>query len=372
MKSCFLLLLACAAGVASAGTIFSVTDLGSLGGPAAQAFGLNASGTAVGSASTTFGYTHAFSSFGSGMTDLTLNTGASDGIASGINASGQIVGTQFVGGQPEAVVWSGGTPHAISGPGSYGTAINESGQVTGMLADGHAFVDSNGSFTELGALGWSAGYAINNAGQVAGYGQVSPGVFRGFVWTPSTGYVLIGTLGGANSYAMAINDAGQVAGSAQLPNGYSHAFVWTDGAIRDLGTLGLASFAYGIDASGDVVGYSYVNGAQHAFLFENGVMFDLNALIDPSPGWVLEAAYAINGRGEIVGSGLLNGVEHAFRLDYFEGYSGVTTTSVGATAPEPATWIIAAIGLALILSSRIRFRLRLRRRPPLRERELPE
>jgi probable HAF family extracellular repeat protein len=360
MKSICFVYLACAAGVASAGTTFNVTDLGSLGGSAAQAFGLNANGQAVGSASNLFGYTHAFTSSGSGMTDLTINTGASEGMASGINGAGQIVGTQFVNGQAIATIWINGIPHSIAGAGSYGTAINDFGQITGMLPDGQAFVMSNGSLAEFGVYSWSSGYGINSSGQVAGYGETAPGVFRGFVWTPSTGYVALGTLGGTNSYAMGINDAGQVAGNAQRGSGYSHAFLWTGGAMQDLGTLGLSSFAYGINAAGNVVGYSYADGAAHAFLFENGVMLDLNTLIDPSSGWVLSTAYAINASGQIAGSGLFNGVEHAFRLDYVEGY---TNAASGVSTPEPATWLIAIAGLALIVGSKIRIRPRRPRQP---------
>src|ERR1041384_6212835 len=103
---------------------------------------------------------------------------------------------------------------------------------------------------------------------------------------------------------MAINDAGEVAGSAQSGNGYMHAFVSSGGALQDLGSLGGSSYAYGINARGDVVGYSYAGGQAHAFLFEHGVMLDLNGLIDPSSGWVLTEAYGINASGQIVGSGL--------------------------------------------------------------------
>ena len=357
----------CAAGVASAGTIFSVTDLGSLGGSAAQAFSINAGGQAVGSASNMFGYTHAFSSSGGGISDLTFDTGAADGVASAINASGEIAGTQFIGGQAYATAWTNGAPQSVGLAGSYAMGINDPGIVTGMLSDGHAFAGSS----ELTVFDWSSGYAINNGGQVAGYAQVSPGVFRGFIWTPSTGVVVLGTFGGMNSYAMAINNAGDVAGNAQLADGFAHAFVSSGGALQDLGSLGGSSYAYGINARGDVVGYSYTDGQAHAFLFSRGVMLDLNNLIDASSGWVLTQAYGINANGQIAGSGLLNGVQHAFRLDRVGGHVEISGAAA-VDAPEPATWTIALGGLILIVSSRIRFQPRLRRPPKDQTRELPQ
>ena len=61
-----------ASGVAQAGIISSFTGLGSLGGSEAQAFGLNAGGAAVGSATNAFGCPHAFSNFGCAIADLAI------------------------------------------------------------------------------------------------------------------------------------------------------------------------------------------------------------------------------------------------------------------------------------------------------------
>ena len=126
------------------------------------------------------------------------------------------------------------------------------------------------------------------------------------------------------------------------------------------------SYAYGVNDSGIVVGYSDVDGSgdPHAFIFENGVMLDLNSLIDPSSGWILTEAYAINGSGEIVGEGLLDGVEHAFLLDPISGTqsAGVASdpasdsTASDAATPEPAPWTLLAIGLIAVVSSRLRLR----------------
>jgi probable HAF family extracellular repeat protein len=65
-----------------------------------------------------------------------------------------------------------------------------------------------------------------------------------------------------------------------------------------------------------IVGYSNVAGdlARHAFVFEDGVMKDLNGLIPPIPGLVLNAAQGINDAGQITVSGRLDGVNHAFLL----------------------------------------------------------
>ena len=352
------------AGFVSAGPIYSVTDLGSLGGSSAVAFGLSSNGQVVGAASTPFGFTHAFSSSGSGMSDLTAGTDASEGLALSVNSAGQIFGTEFIGGQAYATLWQNGTAQAVGAAGSYGTAINDAGQMAGMNSQGHAFITTDGVEQDLDGT-WSAAYGINNGGQAAGYTETTAGIFRGFVWSPATGYIVLGTLGGKSSYAMAINDTGQIAGSAQLPSGYLHAFLENNGTLQDLGTLGGASsYGYGINNAGDVVGYAALSsGDSHAFLFERGLMLDLNSLIDPSSGWVLTEAYAINGSGQIVGSGMLNGTQHAFRLDDQSGSVGDSSTGISSSVPEPGTWIVMLTGL---LGLTIRW-LQLHRRQPARQ-----
>jgi probable HAF family extracellular repeat protein len=360
-----------AARYAAAGTItYNVIDLGSLGGSDATAFSINQSGVAAGAAFNNFGYLHAFTNTGSGMNDLTVNTAAGEGSASSINSSGQVAGTQYVNGQAYATIWTNGVPQSAAGAGSYGTSINSSGEVAGMYTtggQGHAFVESNGTIQDLGTLGggsWSSAYGINDAGEIAGYGMTSSGAFRAFVWSPATGYTMLGTLGGSNSYAMAINSSGVIAGSSQLPSGYSHAFVANGNALIDLGTLGSNSYAYGINTEGDVVGYSTENSGDRAFLYRDGVMIDLNSLIDPNSGWILEQAYAINDNDQIVGEGLFDGVSHAFRLDDPPSANGATVTfSDPAPVPEPATWTVAALGLAALI---VRSRIRLRPRRPAR------
>jgi probable HAF family extracellular repeat protein len=82
--------------------------------------------------------------------------------------------------------------------------------------------------------------------------------------------------------------------------------------MLDLGTLsGGFSAALDINNRGQIVGDSN----NRAFLYQDGSMYDLNSLIDPSSGWVLESASAINDSGQIVGYGINSlGQEHAFLL----------------------------------------------------------
>ena len=74
-------------------------------------------------------------------------------------------------------------------------------------------------------------------------------------------------------------------------------------AFSDLGTLGGASStARGINDDGVVVGGSLITNddAYHGFVAVDGVMYDLNALIDPPESWEVIHALGINGRGDIV------------------------------------------------------------------------
>jgi probable HAF family extracellular repeat protein len=68
--------------------------------------------------------------------------------------------------------------------------------------------------------------------------------------------------------------------------------------VTNLGNLGGASYADGINNAGQIVGYSFLaNGTYHAFEYQGGVMTDLSPII----GGTNSAANAINASGQIVG-----------------------------------------------------------------------
>jgi probable HAF family extracellular repeat protein len=365
--------------------LYNVTDLGTLGGSTSVAYGLSPNGQVVGMSTTTFGNMHAVEFGLSGLTDLTVHSPAAEGLATGVNNGGQISGTQWIGGQAYATVWDNGLVQTIAGPGSYAQAIDAQGDIVGMLTasngQGHAFVTKNGSLTDLGTpLGgaWSSAYAMNNSASVAGYAMVGSSM-SAFVWSPATGYTILGTLGGANGFAMAINAFGVAAGHAQNAAGYLHAVIWSAGSVRDLGTLeGNASFAFGLNDTGEAVGYSSLPGnvQTDAFLFDGARMLDLNALIAPGSGWTLTQAYSINNGGQIVGAGMFDGVEHAFMVDLVTPQFGAAAVSATApavggfpsAAPEPPTWTFVLLGIAGIaircFLSIVRLPRRRKDRPP--------
>ena len=193
------------------------------------------------------------------------------------------------------------------------------------------------TITDLGTLGGiqSHGSGINASGTVTGDAATSGS-------NPSHAFLYdgtmhdLGTLGGTSSIGRGINASGQVTGGASTTNNFiQHAFLY-DGTMHDLGTLGGAdSDGYGINASGQITGYSETTGnaASDAFLYENSQMFDLNSLIPPSSGWVLEQGNGINDLGQITGYGTVGGQTHAFLL---------------TPVPEPSTFLLASLAFPAV------------------------
>lgn len=201
-----------------------------------------------------------------------------------------------------------------------GMAISADGDVAGILTVGsqqHAAIWSNGSFTDLGTLptGFnSQAFAINARGQVAGMASILQGnnaLGRAFLYSNGV-LVDLGTFGGTQSTAWGINARGQIVGAAQTTNS-NHAFLYSNGTLTDLGTLDGSngeSTAFAINNSGDIVGISRANLAngEHAFLYRNGKMVDLGTL-----GGETSTAHGINARGEVVGwSQTQGGLQHPF------------------------------------------------------------
>jgi probable HAF family extracellular repeat protein len=285
----------------------AMEDLGRNYGGISHGFAINGVGDVVGDS--TFGTSEAISHaalFRNGkIADLGTLKGEVYSRATGINASGQVVG--FSGAKPDdsstnrAFIWSAST---------------------GML--------------DIGTLGGASAQAfgINDSGFVTGTAQVADSsrleITHAFIYQPLSipgrnikKMVDLGTLGGNDSYGMAINANNHVVGYSTLNGGIDrvHAFLSDGRKMRDLGSFDGSvsgndqSYALGINMIDQVVGYSYIPARsgegdsasahpvkQVAFIYSQGEMMDLNGLIGPEAAkhYWLRAATAINNNGQIV------------------------------------------------------------------------
>lgn len=105
-------------------------------------------------------------------------------------------------------------------------------------------------------------------------------------------------VGTADSVGYGINASGQVVGYLTTLGGDQHAFLYNNISTLDLGTLGgITSVAYGINDAGQVVGGAEnLAGYQRPFSYAGGTMSDLGTL-----GGTSGYAAAINNDGQIVG-----------------------------------------------------------------------
>ena len=129
----------------------------------------------------------------------------------------------------------------------------------------------------------------------------------------------LGALPGLDySQAYDINESGNIVGrSYDYYVEQTRAFFYSDGVMEDLGALGgQRSYANALNNADQVVGQAQTGSGQwHPFLWEDGVIYDLNDLIPGGSAWELLSAKDINNAGWIVGSGTNPGGEqHAFLL----------------------------------------------------------
>ncbi len=109
---------------------------------------------------------------------------------------------------------------------------------------------------------------------------------------------------------------------------------------QNLGSLGGGSgVANALNNANQVVGWSQIaGGAQHAFLYSNHTMQDLNLLIPPLSGITLSSAVGIDATGQIVAYGTLaSGQTHEFLL-----------TPLEAPVAEPGTLAVFGIGIIVL------------------------
>ena len=279
------LCLVAAAGVASA-TTYTITDLGNLSGTSVT----NVAGIAtvggtkvvVGTAGNAWYWENGtMTSLASTLTTLCSNTGhgtysASD--ATGVNASGQIVGYYTN---------AGGT--------AFGFAYTLGSGAVNIL----------GSATSYGSVNNNS---VNSSGQVFGIASGLPNYNYIFYANGTTNPTQIAT---GYSGPGGINDSGWTT-VKDTPDAFIYNNAGGSWTFTDLGALAsYGSSGFGVDAHGDVVGFSGVTGGSatkgHAIYVPYngnatwGPMVDLGDLTGYYSGYTYGQANAINGSGRIVG-----------------------------------------------------------------------
>jgi probable HAF family extracellular repeat protein len=316
-----------------------------LGGPNSIAFGDNERFQSAGEAETSTPDPHGedFCGFGTRLTYLPFlwqdggmiqlpTLGGNNGVAMAISDWGEVAGfaenstpdpgcpaPQVLHFKP--VVWEKGVIHKLptfgGDPDGVAQEINDNGEVVGgsgtcatfntnflyNLVPVHALLWEKGKATDLGNLGGETGQAGGNI-------------------------------------AYDINYQGQVVGNSDLPGDKTfHAFLWTKRTgMQDLGTLSgdVASVSISINDAGSVVGASLdANFNPRAFLWEKGVMTDLNTLIAGDSPLYLLTGCSINSRGEITGLGLTStGETHTYLARPTHSVATSESTSQGVISPR--------------------------------------
>jgi probable HAF family extracellular repeat protein len=230
----------------------------------------------------------------------------------------------------------------LGGNNGEASAINNRGQIVGMAEDGTA--DSScpagtAGRTQLPVL-WENGRAhalplpagdadgfavwINDHGQAVGNaGNCSNSMAQAVSWENGSVTKLEDLGTGFGAIAFGNNNRGQIVGSVFADHGGAtrYAALWQNGVLTNLGTLpgDLSAIATGINDRGQVVGSTWNSSFNWSsvFIYQDGVMADLNTLFPKDSNLHATMANKINDRGQISGmatvkSGPDEGKLHAF------------------------------------------------------------
>ncbi len=221
--------------------------------------------------------------------------------------------------------WNNGQAIALSPLGSSNSgafAINDAGQVAGYTEKGGGFIATEWSNGQAIVLNNPAGstssgaYALNNVGQLVGYSTLN-GNLTATEWSNGQAIVLNYLPGSTFSLANGVNDAGQVVGQS-VTNGLSIATEWSNGKAIALGSLpgSRDNIASGINNAGQVVGMTGLtngNGAPTEWI--NGKATALGYL----PGSTNAEALAINNSGQVAGISWASGDNNVIATEWING-----------------------------------------------------
>src|SRR4030095_11057335 len=158
-------------------------------------------------------------------------------------------------------------------------------QAVGRYSAKHAVLWDNGSVVDIGNLGvelWNTPMAINQRGAIVAFFGTEPtdldeNYLRGFFWSKEEGIREVAPLplpGHISSQANGINERGQVVGFSCTLAADCRAFLWENGVLKNLNDLvapgfnGVLLFAQDINDLGEITGRAFdpATGLRRAFV----------------------------------------------------------------------------------------------------------
>lgn len=293
---------------------------------------------------------------------------AGAGMVYDVNSSGQVIGFSSVSGlnQNRGFVWQNGVTTYLSPLGdswySYAYAINDDGVVAGysnvkpvIWQDGTISVVTDNSYIEecrdinmngdLAMFGvWGVAYAyingttirlpqnaptgsgislyINDNGELAGSTSSDVGVpqwnnYHSYYWTRDNVCTQL-----PFDIVLGITNSGQVLGTNYSGNAN---YLWQNGHVQNLTDF----YASDINNQGLIYGCKFIPGHKIASIWDNGVITDINTLVDTSTGLTFTDCVTASDAGHIVVVGSDN--------NYY-----LLTPEV----PEPSSIIVLLSGIA--------------------------
>ncbi|MCP3904509.1 MAG: hypothetical protein GY715_12850 [Planctomycetes bacterium] len=242
---------------------------------------------------------------------------ADSGKAQGVNDLGYVAGVTVYPARA-FLYYDGDTVDLGVVPGgnvSNARAINNAQQIVGSSGDSvlgpiHAFLWQDGVMTSLAAqldTCCSTANDINGQGVITGYRSIQfPNDKRAFILDGTSLTTLEPVPGGVNSEGTLIDDAGNVVGWGQrIESGEARfrSFRWDGEQMVDLGILPemTVTVAYGMNNHAVVVGACLgPSPYPRAFVWERGVIRDLNDLMPADTPITLTRARDVNDQGIII------------------------------------------------------------------------
>ena len=216
-----------------------------------------------------------------GVTDFSFS-----GVATSINEQGNATGYSYLDDiNRHGFLYQNDVMADIGSFGGYssGSAINDENEIAGFASDtvsgvAHAFLYNEGVMTNLAPDAESYAEGINDQGQVVGQFIQDPDGEHAFLYSQGN-FTDLGVAGAAETVAFAINNQGQIVGTTSI-RGEQRAFIFENGTMVDLNSLipkksnWELTQAFGVNNHGQIAGYGLVASKFRAYLLTPALSAD--------------------------------------------------------------------------------------------------